>query len=38
MEQLLDLWADFYNLVSSDRGFAFFLGFLLAYVIKAIKV
>jgi uncharacterized membrane protein (Fun14 family) len=32
------LWTDFHGLIVSDKGFAFFLGFLAGYVVKAIRI
>jgi len=32
------LWDNVRSLLTSDRAFAFFIGFLLGYIIKAIKI
>ena len=32
------LWTDVHGLIISDKGFAFFLGFLAGYIVKAIKI
>ena len=32
------LWTDFHALLVSDKGFAFFLGFLVGYIVKTIRI
>ena len=32
------LWTDIHGLIISDKGFAFFLGFLAGYIVKTIKI
>jgi len=38
MESFSSHWQDFLNLVTSDKGFSFLIGFLVGYIFRAIKV
>jgi uncharacterized membrane protein (Fun14 family) len=38
MHGIDSLWTDLNGLIVSDTGFAFFLGFLAGYVVKAIRI